>query len=116
MTDKKQYLSVDKKNFRRHSAPETPVLQKSRKFFRNYIKRRNWCTASVSDFSILLEYQSDSSSSLELDTSNLSGDTTPVLTSKSTLRGSYQDLSTVDYDIHEKYYENNSSRNAFGTW
>ncbi|KAK6636160.1 hypothetical protein RUM43_009812 [Polyplax serrata] len=114
MADNRRYIVVDKKKLRRHSAPEAPVLFIPRR--RNQFTIENWCRASVSDFSTLFERQSESCSSLELDTSNLSADLTPVPTPKSSLVGSYMNLPGFE-DIRCEVAAGNYSHCAiFGTW
>lgn len=110
MTAKKQYVVVNAKNFRRHSAPDTGVVINSHQNFRNLHTLGNLSRASVCDFSVLLEGQSDSDNSLEFDTSTLSTDFTQVQTKKISPGDSYQNLPELDFNCHV------GSTKGFSVW
>ncbi|KAL0267442.1 UNVERIFIED_CONTAM: hypothetical protein PYX00_009711 [Menopon gallinae] len=116
----RQYLLVDNKKCRRNSAPEYLGNYRSPYGSRILDSRHYWLRASTSDLSVLLDNQSESGSSLELDTSNLSRELSPAPTTKDNLseasQGSYQSIPLIHFEIYRRREEEYSVWNVLRSW
>lgn len=105
---KRQFLLVGDHRCRRNSAPEYLVSQLPKSKSNFDLRDESWQRASVSDLSILLDNHSESGSSLEIDTSNLSRDLSPAPTPRSSYGGSYQTLPIINFEVYRRKNDEDS--------